>query len=337
MSIEITTGESVDVTEWDRLVANSPAGTPFHRLSALEVLADHTDTDLHTLVGYKGAEPVGLFPLFEKSRGPVSTVFSPPPSLKIPYLGPVPCHLGKLKTRKRHRRHTRFVEGCLDYLDETTNPRLSHFRLAPGYPDLRPFEWNDYDVTPRHTYVVDLDRDTDEIFAGFSSDARQNVRSVEDADADVEIFEGGRAVIGLLVDQVKQRHREQNLSYAPTPSFVRDLYRWLPEGVVRPYAVSLRGRVVGGMITLESEDTVYRWQGGATPEVDLPINDALDWHIISEAAERGRRRYDLVGANVRPLSEYKAKFATHLETYCSLQRATWDMAVLSRLYSEYIK
>jgi hypothetical protein len=331
MSVEVTTADELDADRWDRLVAQSPAGTPFHRRAAVDVLAEHANADLHALVGYKGQEPVGVFPVFEKSKGPVSTAFSPPPDLKVSYLGPAPCNLAKLKARKRERRHRRFVEGCLDYLEREVGPRYVHVRVDPDYPDPRPFDWNDFEVTPRYTYVVDLDRDEDDLFAAFSSDARQNVRAADDAA--VEVSEGGRAVVDRILDQVAARHREQDKTYLVTPEFVGDLYDRLPDGVVRPYAVRVDGEFAGGMVTLESEDTVYRWQGGAKPDADLPVNDALDWRIMSDAVERGKTGYDLVGANNPRLCRYKAKFAPDLRVYHSFQRGTRGMNVASKVYS----
>jgi len=333
MSIDITTVD--DPTRWDRLVERAPASTPVHRYGGLRALAEHAGATLHPLAGYKGQEPVGLFPVFEKAKGPVSAVFSPPPDLKVSYLGPVTHNLEKLKQRKRERRHRRFVEGCLDYLDETVGPSYAHFRTGVDYADPRPFLWNDFEVTPRYTYVVDLERDPDDLFAAFSSDARSNVRSA--GDADCEVYEGGREEIVRIVEQVKARHDEQGKSYLVTPAFVTDLYESLPDGAVRPYAVAVDGEFAGGMVVLEDDDTVYRWQGGAKPDASLPVNDVLDWQIMQDAIERGRSGYDLVGANNPRLCGYKAKFAPTLRTYHSLQRGTRSMNVVSGLYSRLRK
>jgi hypothetical protein len=319
-----------DVEQWNRCVERSPHATPFHHRAALDVLADHAGATLYPLVGYKGQEPVGVLPLFELSKGPLSTVFSPPPDLWVPYLGPALCNFRKLKRRKAERRHRRFVEGCLDLVEAECRPRFSLVRTVTRYPDVRPFEWNDFEISPRHTYVVDLSKDAETLLSEFSSDARSNVRTARDADCVVE--EGGPADIERTIEQVQARHDAQGETYLLEPSVVLDLHERLPEGYVRPYACRVDGEFAAGMVVMDAGDTVYRWQGGAKPDVDLPVNDYLDWTIIQEASERGRTRYDLVGANKPRLCSYKAKFNPELATYYEVQRGSRSMNVVSEVY-----
>lgn len=334
MSVDVTHGD-LTPERWDRLVARSPAGTPFHRHASVETFAEHADMRLHPLVGFVGQEPVGVFPIFEKSKGPFAAVFSPPPALKINYLGPAPCNLQKLKTRKRELRHRRFIEGCLDYVEDRIGPMYRHVRTSYGYTDPRPFEWREFEVTARYTYVVDLDRSERALLQAFSSDARQNVRAVSDSDC--EVYEGGHAEIDRIIEQVAARHREQDKSYKLTPAVVHDLYDRLPDGVVRPYAATVDGEFAGGIVTLESDDAIYRWQGGVTPDVELPVNDALDWHVMTDAISRGVTTYDFLGANNHRLCGYKAKFAPDLRTYHSLERGSRSMNVASSFYSRLRK
>ncbi len=331
MSADVTLAADVGADRWDQLVAQAPAGTPFHRHASIRTFADHANMRLHPLVGFVGQEPVGVLPVFERSTGPLAAVFSPPPGLKLNYLGPALCNLQKLTTRKSERRHYRFVRACLGTIDTEIGATYVHVRTSPGYTDPRPFEWQGFDVTTRYTYVVDRDRDERALLDSFSSDARTNVRTVRDEDC--EIYEAGPAAIDRIVEQVADRHREQDEPYPLTPAMVHDLYDRLPDGVVRTYTATVDGGFAGGIITLESEDTIYRWQGGATPDVELPVNDALDWYVMTDARSRDITAYDLLGANNARLCEYKAKFGPDLRTYYRLERASRSMNVASSVYS----
>ncbi|MFC7210686.1 GNAT family N-acetyltransferase [Natronoarchaeum sp. GCM10025321] len=332
MSVEIELYDGDDRERWNRHVDQSPQSTPFHRYEALEVLADASGTELYPMVGYKGQEPVGLLPVFVLSKGPVAAAFSPPPDLKISYLGPALLNFEKLKQRKAERRHDRFVEGCIDRLEAECNPRFVQVRSGPWYDDPRPFGWNEFKVTPAYTYVVDLDSDRDELIQSFSSDARRNVRG--STDADVEIKVGGRRSIKRIITQVTERHERQGESYNLTPETVTALYGRLGEETVRPYVCTVDGAFGGGVVTLEDSGTIYRWQGGAKPETDVPINDLLDWHIMTDAMDRGTGQYDLVGANNQRLCGYKAKFAPELKLYYSIQHSLPGMGLLSGLYKQ---
>lgn len=323
---------TVAPAQWNDYLARAPRATPFHRYECLEVVADHADARLHPLVAFAGDEPIGLFPVFEKSLGPVTALFSPAPDLKVTYLGPLALDVGDADPTTRERRALTVVDAVLECLDERFAPRYAIARTAPGGGDPRPFRWRGFAVTPRYTYEVDLTRDEDALLSSFSSDARSNIRNGGER---CEIEEGDASAIPAIIGQVAERHAEQGETYLVTPEYVTDLYEALPDGVVRPYVARVDGVFAGGMVALEDGDAIYRWQGGAKPDVDCPVNDLLDWRLMREAADRGVERYDLVGANNPRISKYKAKFGPELVTYHTLVRATPSMKVAASLYRRF--
>lgn len=311
MSVEVTQLGIDDGDEWNDHVEASPAATPFHRFEALTLLAGETGTTLRPLVGHKGQEPVGVLPLFESAQGPLTEVRSPP-AHEIFNLGPAPRNLAKLKQRKRERRHREFLESCIDWIEGTLEPDYVDVRTTPNYPDVRPFTWRGFDVSAAYTYEVELEEDADEMLMRFSRDARSNVEDARESDLEIEDVDGeaGAEAVEWIIQRIRERHEDQEKTYPISVSFARQLYERLPEGVVRPYVARVDGQRVGGMVSLAFGDTVYRWQGGATPDadVDVQVNDALDWHIMRDAWDRGYERYDLVGANNPRLCRYKSKF-----------------------------
>ncbi len=333
MSIDVRLATDDDRDRWNGYIERSPQGTLCHELEALEVQADHADGTLHPLIGFKGQEPVGLFPVFEINKGFVTTVFSPPPDLRVPYLGPAFLNMGKLKQRKRDRRRKRFLEGCLEWVDAELAPKYAHLRTSTAFGDARPFGWNGYDVTPEYTYVVDLTREEDDLLMTFSSDARSNITNA-DEDA-FEISIGDDEERRLILEQVRQRYESQGVSFDVTPEFVIDLADRSVNGAVRPYTLRVDGEFVGGILTLEYGDTTGRWLGGVRTDtdVDLPTNDLLDWAVMSDGLDRGLTSYDLIGADNPRINRYKAKFNPELRTYESIEYGEWGMQTIASLYS----
>lgn len=139
--------------------------------------------------------------------------------------------------------------------------------------------------------------------------------------------------IGPIIEQVRARHEAQNEPYPLSASVVKDLYQAAPAGTVRPYVCTVDGEFAGGMIVVESDDTSYRWQGGAKTGSSLPINDIVDWHIMADGISRGLTRYDLVGANTQRLNGYKAKFAPNLEVYYQMTKSTWPIHLAASVYA----
>ena len=332
MSIDVRVATDEDLERWNGYVARSPQGTLCHEREALEVQADHAGATVHPLIGFKGQEPVGLFPVFELTKQFVTTAFSPPPHLRVPYLGPAFLNMGKLKQRKRERRRQRFMDGCFEWIESELNPKYSHVRTATAFEDARPFKWQAYDVTPEYTYMIDLTRDEDELLMTFSSDARSNIRNA-DAEAD-EITVGGPEEIRLIYEQVRNRYESQGISFDVPLAFVLELAERTSNGHVRPYTLRVDGEFVGGIIALEYGDTTGRWMGGVRTDadIDLPTNDLLDWAIMRDGLERGLEAYDLVGAETRRINRYKAKFNPDLRTYYSLATGSWGMQTIASLY-----
>lgn len=329
MSIDIRT---IDDDQWNDIVADSPQTTPFHRAEALDVLARHADATLHRLVGYKGQEPVGVFPVYEVAKGPATAAVSPPPDLKIHYLGPALLNAGKLKRRKRDRRHRRFIDAAIERIEREVSPNLWNLRTPVGYDDTRPFQWRDFEVSPRYTYVIDLETTPDDLLARFSSDLRKKVR--REYDVTYEVTEGGPRDIDRIVEATRERHAEQGESYSLTASVVRDLADRLPEGTIRPYVCRIDGEFAGGLIDVEGDERAGAWIANGKTDAPVPVNDLLEWQVCLDAIDRGRSAYDLMGANHERIYSYKAKFAPDLVPYFSVQRGSTGMNVATKLYKK---
>jgi hypothetical protein len=304
MRIEAVSEREKD--EWDSCVDGSSQTSFFHRYDALEVLARHFDATLHRIIGYVGEEPIGVFPVFGLDKGPFRLVASPPPSFEM-HVGPALLNFEKLKQRKAEQRHREFVEASLDWIERELSPDYLQIGTTDRYTDVRPFLRREFDVDPSYTYVLDLGKDADDLLMQFSRDARNNIRNTDDEAYDIR--EGGRDEIRKLVSLVRRRHDEQDKEHYLDSEFVLDLYSSYGPEHVRPYVCSVDGHIVSGIIALEHGDTVYRWQGGPKPKVDVPVNDILDWYVIRESMQRNVDRYDLVGAMLPRLCDYKSKFS----------------------------
>jgi hypothetical protein len=335
MSVEVSRADDADLDAWDDRLASSPDGTVFHQLPFLRVLAEHTGATLHPLVGFKGQEPVGLFPVFELTKGPVSTAFSPPPSIGIPYLGPVLLNYEKLKQRKFERLNRRFVGGVLDWLDDHVGPKYTRVVSGVGYADSRPFQWNEFDVSPRFTYEIDLTLGRDGLLEALSSDARGSIRNGDEASYDIS--NGGRDAVDYVVGRINSRYDEGDGGLRLPESFVTDLIERLPDGQLRVYEATVDGRRVSGRLTLHYGDTVTLWQGSPKPDhdLDVAINDLINWRSMVDGIEAGKTRCDFIGANTPRLCRYKSKYNPTTRNYYEMESGTQVMTAVSSLYRRF--
>ncbi|AFO56661.1 MULTISPECIES: GNAT family N-acetyltransferase [unclassified Natrinema] len=335
MSVDIRALDPrTDADEWNRYVERSAGTNPFFRAEALRLQAEDTGTTPYLLAGFKGQEPVGVFPVFEYTRGPVTGAFSPAPHSWTSYLGPSLLNVEKLKQRKADRRTKRFIEGCLERIEDEIAPLYSKFVTAE-FDDIRPFVWNEYDVKPGHTYVVDLEGSEDELLKRFSSDARSNIRN---ADGDrYTIAEGDTDDVARIVQKVRDRYESQGQPFRLSTDFARSLHEMLPDGAIRPYVCRVDGEFLGGILVVESDRTRYRWQGGVKPDadVDIAINDLLDWHVMRDGLHGDIDAYDLVGAGVPSINRYKAKFNPRLEIQYEITAGAFGIDLLVDRYQKH--
>ncbi|MFW6152793.1 MAG: lipid II:glycine glycyltransferase FemX [Halobacteriota archaeon] len=330
MTIELTTAEETGDDAWDELVRRSDTGTYFHQRGVLEVVAEHSTTTLHRLIGYKGQQPIGLLPVFERSFGPITMVFSPPPGRYIPGLGPLLVDADGMKRAKVERRNRRFIDACLDWLESEVAPRYTRIVTVPGYMDPRPFSWAGFTVTPQYTYHVDLSSDEEAVMASFRKSLRNDLRRHRDGPYSIE--RGGPKDVDFILEHLRARHEAQGTSFSLTDEYALDLNRASGEEQFTVYIARVDGERASGIISPRFDGTMHYWQGGGKPDVSLPINDLLHWEVMRDGIRDGQQVYDLVGANTRRLCRYKSKFNPTLRTYYELERGNPLLTALAGLY-----
>jgi len=325
MSYEIRCAAEGEFEEWNRYVSRSQQAGPFHRREAIKILAEQTGTRLHPLMGLKGEQVIGLLPLFSENRGPFELVLSPPLQTVL-NLGPVLLDTDQLKQRKLERRNWRFINGCLEWIDDRFDADYVDIRTSERYGDLRPFKRRDYTVEPFYTHVVDISEEPDQLLQRISRDPRSSIRNTEETAYEIAV--GDRDDATWIVEQVRKRHGDDLEGKELDVEFTVLLHDEFPDGQVRPYVCyDEHGSPVGGKITVESDGTIVFFKGGAKNNSDLPVNELLDWHIITDAHDRGLARYDLTGANKFELSQYKSKFAPTLVPYYKIRRTSPEARV----------
>ena len=159
------------------------------------------------------------------------------------------------------------------------------------------------------TAVIDLGPDTDTLFGAMASACRRNIRKAAKSGVVVEEADPHDAAFaGEFYDQLRDVFAKQNL--VPTYSIerVRALIDNLgPAGrVLLLRARDADGRCIATAVLPWYHRAMYFW-GGASYRQDqhLRPNEALIWHALQWAKQRGVTEFDFVGGN-----SYKAKYGT---------------------------
>ena len=328
--------ERLDISDWSDALPSEGVEL-FHTPEALSVLADHATGELRLYGGFKGQQPIGLFPTIVQDRSIGTAVLSPPPGFGVPRLGPIVMPTSP-KQRKREKVNSSFTEEVLEEIGVDDSLTLFRTVCGAGYADPRPYAWSDMDVDTKFTYVLDLeDADPDEVMKSFSKSLRREIR--DGADLDVEIRREGVDGARAIYEDTRVRYREQDEAFPLSWEYVRDLVEALEEvDRSRVYvARTPEGEFLSGITVLYSDDAGYFWQGGtrATYE-NVSVNSLLHWRVIEDIIEDppmdSVTSYDLMGANTERLCRYKSKFCADLVPYYVVESQGPGMDVAKRAY-----
>ncbi|ADJ15450.1 lipid II:glycine glycyltransferase FemX [Halalkalicoccus jeotgali] len=325
--------ERIDLAEWERMV---PDGCEvFHTPEALSVLAEHAAGELHLLGAKKGEQPLALVPAFVRQSAVGTAVFSPPPGMGVPRLGPLLMPTSP-KRRKREKLNREFTAAVVKHLVGEGSRTLFRMECPAAYDDPRPYRWTDFDVESAFTYVLAVDGDTDALLSSFSKSLRREIRDAEELSVGIETegLDGARAVF----EDTRARYAEQDEPFALEWPYVRDLLEALGDRARVYVARDPDGRFLSGITVLYSNDMAYFWQGGARATYEgTSVNSALHWRILEDLATdpelENVYKYDLMGANTERLCRYKAKFSADLVPYYVIESNGPAMTIAKTAYS----
>lgn len=335
MTIDVAPVTPEERSQWNEFVSESPQGTIYHCKEFLEVIAEHAGADLHLLIGYKTDEPRGIFPIFEQKKGPFRLVFSPPPGLGVPHLGPALLNYRKMKQRKTELSNERFMKGCLEWVEETIEPHYSRVVTSWRYDDPRPLAWQGYDINPKFTYRIPVG-DKEGLLHHITRSARRSIRRNEDSA--VEIEREDKEGLKFVHQSLTERYTEQDQTFSPTLAYFRDLEDRLPNKSVRTYVAHLDEEPVMGKIVLQSDGCVSFWKGMAVSSNrigSVPVGDLLNWETMVDAIAHDAGEFDLIGANTPRICRYKAKFNPELVQYNVAERAAPGVGTMVDLYKSW--
>ncbi|WP_416841517.1 lipid II:glycine glycyltransferase FemX [Haloferax sp. DFSO52] len=326
--------EQLTLDEWDETLPNTGVDV-FHSSAVLGAIDQHFDGEMHLLGAYKGEQPVALLPLFERKNAIGRVLVSPPPSMGIPYIGPVMMP-NSPKQSVYESINNDFSKLVVDELGVRSNRAFIRILCSPSYVDPRPFEWAGFSVTPAFTYRIDLaSQSLDEVQGRFSSSLRKEIRKAQGFDVTVEDegVEGAR----LVYDDVISRYDEQDEAFGMPWEFLESVVEGLGENC-RVYIVrDPDGEYLSGIVVPFSHEVGYYWIGGARSSYGgVSINNLIHWEILEDIAHddalESVTKYDLVGANTERLCDYKSKFGGELVPYYTVESAGVGMNIAKRTY-----
>lgn len=302
---------------WDDLVDKSRRGLIFHKWDFLKIVEKHSGYRLLPLGIYKGDSLTCVFPLFCKRELGMKMVFSPPPHACIPYMGPV---MGPMYDELKQKRKESYLGTAIDEVNaeiRKISPNYTSIINSPGISDIRPYKWNGYRDESQYTYLIDITASIDDIWAGFDSTCKKNIKKGEKLGLSLKQVHDPVKFYGVMT----KRYSEQGLrSPLYSSQYLADLLEAYPDNV-KMFFVYLGDEIAALCIDCDYKDRVIHWLGAAKLDNGFSGNDFMVWELINKAKADGFMEFEIQGANQKRLSEFKSKFNPRLETYYPIQKS----------------
>lgn len=309
-----------DSSLWDAIVDDNSIGTIFHKWEWLRIAEKHSRSKLYPIISLRGNEPVGIFPLFHLRRWPLKAVFSGGVGGLIPTLGPIIVGYDKIKQYKLEHLYRQFQGQVDDFIKSELHPNYIYIITSPGLRDIRPFMWSNYQISPTYTYKIDLTPGEARVFDSFKQQLRNAIRRGKERG--LVIKEGTISDIEYLYRSLEKNYKDQNRCLSLPKEYLYDLFQEFGSRNLKLFKALYNGQNAGAILLTTYKDTTSAWVGAAKSEVaGLPTNDLIQWEAIKWSIQNDYKYFELVGAGMERLCEFKSKYSPRLEIYFDIKRS----------------
>ena len=319
MTIELTVASEKESEEWNKLVEDSPHSTIFHRWEWLKIAEKQTNSKLYPIIGYKGTEPIGIYPLFFIRKKGIKLVFSPPSNTLLLYLGPAFVNFDKMKQSRRESLFAEFQTEVDKFVISELKGNYTRIRTAPGLLDSRPLRWSGYEVEPLYTYIIDITKGEEHAWNGLNRKLRVSTEKTKREGVSVEM--GDKEDLEFIRSSLATRFEEQGFKPRKDyyKAYLADLYNTFYPENMKIFVAKYKGERVGGLVVLCYKDWSALWIGIPKTEIKgIYPNDLAQWEAIRWTCEHGFKYYEEMDAGDDPrLRHFKAKFNPELAPWFS--------------------
>jgi len=330
MTIELKIADEKDAEEWNKLVDISPHGTIFHTWKWLKIAEKYTSFKLYPIIGYKGTEPIGIFPLFYQRKALLKMVFSPPPHAAIPYLGPLLVEYDELKQNKKEDNLTGFQNSANLFIYKELRANYININLPLGLIDARPFIWGGYSADPNYHYSFDLSLGKSVLWQSLKKQTRKNIKNAVDK---VELTEGKSTDLRFIYSSLERRYKEQNRVFGESFDYINDVYLNYSNNL-QILMAKIDGEPIATLVNIFYKDKMLSWVGNAKTNLSgVYPNDLLMWKSIEYGCGEGYQIFYEIGANTPRLAQYKSNFNPSLVVGFTIKKSSPITKVIERAYS----
>jgi hypothetical protein len=193
---------------------------------------------------------------------------------------------------------------------------LVDINLPPEIIDTQAFIWKGFQIRPKYTYLIDLQKSTDEIWEQFSSQRRKSIRKALADKMEVKCCTDNNE-IKMLTEKTFDRQEKK----LPAGLLDKILFAFAKPENSFGYLCSQDKKASAGNFCIHDATTAYYILGGYDASNKHHGAGALAmWESIQHAKKLGLKTFNFNGSMLPKIEEYFREFGAELKPYYNIQK-----------------
>jgi len=188
------------------------------------------------------------------------------------------------------------------------------------------FETLDYEYDEHLDFLINLDRNEDEIWSDVQKSRRKGINRAKKNGISIKTVDSRKELLSCY-DLVLDTYKRFKIPIADISLFEAVYEELVPKGHADFFIALKDDEPVGTRITLNYMDMVYDWYAGSRQGVDY-VDEALVWHILKENAGK-YKVFDFGGAGHpdKPygVREFKRRFGGEMVNFGRYEKVHSEM------------
>jgi len=233
-------------------------------------------------------------------------------------------------TDKNNRLYVNYQDVMNLFVDDLLQRGIyGAIALPPGFIDARPFQWANFIVESRYTFIQDMNKTYE-----YAKHIKKNINKAFEKEYSVERSNDWNAIVNCLVGTEVVKGFSHNTSEKDLKKCA-DL---LSNEVFRGYLVKDKdGKPVSGGLRLVMKDsiTIDLFQGAIREHLKNGVNQLIYEFVLKDSKEAGAIGFDWVGANIPPVALAKSAWGMPLVPYLTIRQK--NLRYVGSVCKSYLK
>lgn len=157
-----------------------------------------------------------------------------------------------------------------------------------------------HDMQPKQLFVVDIDKNEEEILAQMKPKTRYNIKVAEKKDVKIEVlnsFENNKKIEKFL-DLIEKTGNRKGISFHPK-EYYRKMLKSITSDNLKLYLAIYKNKIIAGaVLVIYGQTATYLHGASDDNNRNAMAPFLLQWQMIRDARENGAKKYDFGGVSI---------------------------------------